>query len=137
MHFQVCVQCVHQHTPLYEIMEMFNGNMGNLLEEYKNYKEHVCRQMYADPELWKHRQDDTEAAWPNYETYWDLIRVPEKIMPEKLRSSVYNGFKNVSSYLSEGKDYLRMFFCIKSNVARKCAKIMCTHGTMIVPPKYR
>ena len=110
VHFQIFVQCLHQHTPLQEILEKYDHNLQELLAEYKDYKEHVCRQIYEAPHLWNERQDETEAAWPNYEAYWDLIRVPTQLMPQNIRSSVYEGFKSAKAYLADGKTWLADFF---------------------------
>ena len=68
-HSQVCVQCVHQHAPL---TEMLRSSMNkDLVNRYLLYKHHVCRQVYASSghvETWRQeRRGVVEARWPEYE----------------------------------------------------------------------
>ena len=44
-HSQVHVECIHQHTPLHELVPMLVGRHAKVLAEYLKYKEHVCRQV--------------------------------------------------------------------------------------------
>lgn len=47
-HSQVFVQCLHQHTNLYQIMEKIREKPDGIVQEYLRYKEHVCRQVYSE-----------------------------------------------------------------------------------------
>ena len=66
-HAQVHVQCIHQHTPLAEILETLMHKDTNLVRDYLSYKAHVCRQEYDDLPGWRSRQQQTEEDWPEYE----------------------------------------------------------------------
>ena len=44
-HSQVFVQCLHQHTPLWEILKQLKKGAGSMFNDYLNYKAHVCRQI--------------------------------------------------------------------------------------------
>ena len=63
-HAQVHVQCIHQHTPLAEILETLMHKDTNLVRDYLSYKAHVCRQEYDDLPGWRSRQQQTEEDWP-------------------------------------------------------------------------
>ena len=47
-HSQVFVQCLHQHTSIYDILEKLRETPDNIIKEYLRYKEHVCRQVYTE-----------------------------------------------------------------------------------------
>ena len=47
-HSQIFVQCLHQHTPLAEIMQRLKRDGDGLVKKYLVYKEHVCRRVYPD-----------------------------------------------------------------------------------------
>ena len=51
-HSQLFVQCLHQHEPLSEVLKQLTVK-PELAERYLKYKEHVCRQVYADENLVK------------------------------------------------------------------------------------
>ena len=46
-HSQVLVQCLHQHTPLWEIVKQLRKSTGLIVNEYLHYKTHVSRQVYT------------------------------------------------------------------------------------------
>ena len=66
-HSQLFVQCLHQHTPLAEIMLYLKQTKDHLVKDYLVYKERVCRQVYAradehtEKRLW-----ENEKSWPEY-----------------------------------------------------------------------
>ena len=64
LHAQVFVQCLHQHTPLYEIFRIQESTMKTIVNEYKAYKAAVSSQVYADLKSWEGRKDAVEKAWP-------------------------------------------------------------------------
>ena len=77
VHFQIFVQCLHQHTPLHTLLSDHRPKLKELFENYAKYKRQVCRQMYEDLPEWKERQEETEQAWKNqYEGNIDLIDTP-------------------------------------------------------------
>ena len=49
-HIQVFIQCLHQHTPLDEVLQRLQSKGNKEINGYLKYKEHVCRQVYADPD---------------------------------------------------------------------------------------
>ena len=77
MHVQVFVQCLHQHAPLHELVQLPQGVLGRLVEEYKRYKRNACRQEYADVEGWRSRKAEVEKAWPAYRESTDLVSAAE------------------------------------------------------------
>ena len=77
MHVQVFVQCLHQHTPLHELVQLPKGVLGRLVEEYKRYKRNACRQEYADVEGRRSRKAAVEKAWPAYRESTDLVSAAE------------------------------------------------------------
>jgi hypothetical protein len=50
-HSQLFVQCLHQHTPLAEILQIIRSRQSHLVQDYLVYKGRVCRQVYADTSL--------------------------------------------------------------------------------------
>ena len=77
VHFQIFVECLHQHTPLHTLLAQHRAELRFLFEGYAKYKAQVCRQIYADLEGWKSRQTETENAWKHqYENNFDLIDTP-------------------------------------------------------------
>ena len=65
-HAQVHAQCLHQHTPLTEVMIVLALDKAQLVGEYLRYKAHVYRQVYADTDAWAQRREATAEAWPEY-----------------------------------------------------------------------
>ena len=65
-HSQLFVQCLHQHTPLREVLEAIRKRPKALVQRYLDYKAHVCRQVYADATEADNALKDREAAWPEY-----------------------------------------------------------------------
>ena len=47
-HIQVFIQCLHQHTPLDEILHHLKTEGSEDIEKYLRYKAHVCRQAYCE-----------------------------------------------------------------------------------------
>ena len=66
IHMQVFVQCLHQHTPLVDVMAEVANSGDQLIEGYLAYKRHVCKETYADVDLAKQRQDEIEESWPEH-----------------------------------------------------------------------
>ncbi|CAJ1386507.1 unnamed protein product [Effrenium voratum] len=67
-HFQVFVQCFHQHTPLSQLMKLEEeGGVRRLFQKYASYSAHVRRSVYCRPDLWQEGLRETvEADWPEY-----------------------------------------------------------------------
>ena len=66
------IECVHQHKPLTEIMQL--ESLRNLVADYLKYKQHVCREEYEDVKGWEEqRRVSTESAWPEYKDSTVLV----------------------------------------------------------------
>ena len=77
VHFQIFVQCLHQHTRLHTLLLEHRAELRRLFEDYTKYKAQVCRQMYEDLPGWKDRQTETEKAWKQqYDSNMELIDTP-------------------------------------------------------------
>ena len=72
-HGQLHVECLHQHTPLTEIMEKIKGGKDSVVAGYLKYKQHVCREEYEDLAAWGARRLPTESAWPEYSDSVELV----------------------------------------------------------------
>ena len=75
-HFQVFLQCFHQHTPLVQLVRMGNG-MVELLRKYTSYSAHVRRSIYCNPEKCEQEREEIEEAWPEYKDCWLMLTRPE------------------------------------------------------------
>ena len=62
LHTQLFVQCLHQHTPLHQILHRIRCGAGSLVQDYLTYANHVCKTSYADVEGWHARQQGMEDA---------------------------------------------------------------------------
>ena len=107
-HSQLVVQCLHQHTPLWEIVTQLKKGAGSMFNAYLNYKAHVCRQVYAsDRDVVDEKLNTFESQWPEYETATNLFGCPSY-----LRDVPYDPTSNVSDegvreMQEEGKAWLR------------------------------
>ena len=61
-HTQLHLQCLHQHTALQDMLSSLFSSNKQFVKGYLRYKEHVSRQVYADLDAWKQRQEATEEA---------------------------------------------------------------------------
>ena len=75
-HSQIFIQCVHQHTPLADIMKIIAAGNQNLVQNFLVYQSHVCRAQYADTDAWQEKRACTEDAWPEYRDSLELISRP-------------------------------------------------------------
>lgn len=65
-HIQVFIQCLHQHTPLADVLQRLKETKRDEVEALLKYKEHVCRQVYADPMKAEQDLPKKESSWPEY-----------------------------------------------------------------------
>ena len=67
-HSQVLVQCLHQHTCLFEIFQKKHKQPGNIIQSYFNYKKnHVIPQVYETYlATLQSKLEGHEKAWPEY-----------------------------------------------------------------------
>ena len=75
-HSQLFVQCLHQHTPLIEVLRQIKGSGGDVVSKYLQYKAHVCKQTYEDVASARACQTDIEKDWPEYKTSTVLLSRP-------------------------------------------------------------
>ena len=67
VHFQLFVQCIHQHTPLSHIAKRYERVLQEMLRRAGKYNAHVRRTIYCDPAEWdERRREVVEQAWPEY-----------------------------------------------------------------------
>ena len=82
-HGQVHVACIHQHTPLIDIMAQLQDNKPTLVSEYLRYKAHVCREVYENVTEWNaSKREEVEEAWPEYKHFTDLVSKPHYMSSE-------------------------------------------------------
>ena len=63
---QLFIECLHQHTPLIEVLRSLRSGGNDLVRRYLMYKEHVSRQVYADVATAQDRLPGIEVVWPEY-----------------------------------------------------------------------
>ena len=77
VHFQIFVECLHQHTPLQTLLTEHRQELASLFSQYAKYKALVCRQVYEDLDAWTQRQTKTEEEWEEqYARSFELIDTP-------------------------------------------------------------
>ena len=61
-HGQLHVQCLHQHTPLTELLSAMEGRKSEIVAGYLQYKAHVCREEHPDVDGWENggRRDEID-----------------------------------------------------------------------------
>ena len=92
-HSQVFTQCLHQHTPLWEIVKQLRKSTGLIVNEYLDYKTHVCRQVYtSDRHIVDTRLDTFESQWPDYKTATNLISSPSYLREAILKTYIASTF---------------------------------------------
>ena len=79
------MQCIHQHTPLTDVLFALTQGQAPIVEGYLRYKSHVCRQVYADPEDWQSRQAVIEEAWPEYADSLELLSQRRYLVSESMK----------------------------------------------------
>ena len=108
-HCQVFVQCLHQHTPLWEIIHKLKSERGSaIVDGYLKYKAHVCRQVYAsDRDVVDARLYSFEKQWPNYENAVNLISSPAYLSEEPYEWANEGLPEDLPRIFEEGKVWLK------------------------------
>ena len=76
-HSQVFVQCLHQHTPSWEIVKQLRKSTGLIANGYLDCKTHVCRHVYtSDCRIVDMRLGTFESHWREYKTATNLTSSP-------------------------------------------------------------
>ena len=78
--------------------------MGTLVRDYSRFKQHACRQTYANLEQWNKRKDDVERSWPAYTDTCDLISTPAYLTPIKHTAALYE--RSVVEDATEQRDQI-------------------------------
>ena len=85
-HSQMWIQCLHQHTPLVDILSRVRQDGGVLLQKYLVYKAHVCREVYASQSQATATLESREKEWPEYKKRDHLHTVPAFLLSTGLPS---------------------------------------------------
>jgi len=97
---------LHQHAPLVEVFS-YLCDKPEIIAKYLRYKEHVCRQMFADDNkvtTWNAgRRRAVEEKWPEYSETTELLERPNYM----LRSE--NSGSSGKSVIERGRDWLRSY----------------------------
>ena len=105
-HIQVFIQCLHQHTPLDEVLQRLQTKGNKEINGYLKFKEHVCRQVYADPDRADERLPLKEQEWPEYVSDVRLTSRPTYLSqrisgPLQESKKIEEGAAWLSKHLSE------------------------------------
>ena len=131
-HGQLHVQCIHQHRPLAEILTILAGSKAYLVQEYLQYKHHVCRQWYEDLQGWRERQQQREEDWPEYKKSKELVSKPTYILQDKDPESWRNEYlskhvqriqemkQNHVHTLNAKGERVPLLHCRRSDDSKKC-----------------
>ena len=72
-HGQLHIACMHQHTPLTDIISRV-VQKPEVVSQYLRFKSHVCREVYENVDDWTGRlRKQTEEDWPEYAKDWLLV----------------------------------------------------------------
>ena len=109
IHGHLFVQCLHQHTPLWEIIQKLKSENGKVIVDgYLKYKSHVCRQVYAsERDVVDARLHVFEGEWPNHKDSVHLISSPDYMSELPYGSSTDELPDNMPHMLEEGEAWLK------------------------------
>ena len=71
------MQCLHQHTPLWEVLDYIRCRNIQLAPRLLRYKAHVCRQTYVDTTGLEQRLLAKEDVWFEYKYTASLLLFPQ------------------------------------------------------------
>ena len=113
-HSQVFVQCLHQHTSIYDLLQILREKPDNIIKEYLNYKSHVCRQVYTeDSEIVDNKLTIAESQWPEYKSNTMLTSIPGYTMKNDYEVSerTFAGERvdKIKAFVSEGALWLKAY----------------------------
>ena len=78
VHFQLFVQCLHQHTPLSTIVKMYPSDLRQQVKMAGMYNAHARRTVYVDPKQWEETQRaDVEEEWPEFRNSSLMLSRPQ------------------------------------------------------------
>ena len=101
-HSQLFVQCLHQHTPLVDVLKHVRANGAELVQRYLTYKAHVCRQVYANLDVAEGRVQSLEKEWPEYASSNFLVSRPSYLTARACETTNAGSKDPASSMTSPG-----------------------------------
>ena len=112
VHFQIFVECLHQHTPLHTLLTDHRQELETLFSQYAKYEALVCRQVYEDLNAWAQRQTTTEQEWKEqYGRSFELIDTPPYLstMTAGIRTTASRNRGQETRMLKSGRIWLKKF----------------------------
>ena len=106
-HMQVFIQCLHQHTPMAEILQKLKADGNKDVLQYLRYKEHVCRQVYADTTRAETKIAANEKAWPEYAECRSLVSQPAYLTQRLPACDQENTKHEMDARVVEGMQWLQ------------------------------
>ena len=108
------MQCLHQHTSIYDLLQTLREKPDNIIKEYLRYKEHVCRQVYTeDNETVDAKLIAAESQWPEYKSNTMLTSVPGYTMTNNYdlteQTFASEGVATMKAFVSEGAAWLKAY----------------------------
>ena len=116
-HSQVFLQCLHQHTNIYQVLEKIREKPDAIVKEYLRYKAHVCRQVYTeDVDEVNTKLEEAESHWPEYKTNETLTSIPAYTFKSDCdltdTTSGKDGVASWKSIVAEGAAWLKSYLHI-------------------------
>ena len=110
----VFVQCLHQHTNIYEIINKIREKQDSIVKEYLRYKKHVCRQVYTENVyVVNAKLAEAESEWPEYERNETLTAMPAYSVKSDHdltgRTFVSDGMSSLKAFVNEGASWLTSY----------------------------
>ncbi len=102
LHAHIFVQCLHQHTPMRELLQRIRDKPLGVVSGYLAYQAHVCKQTYEAPDGWEEgRRQDTETEWPEYKHTPLLLS-----RAQYLKSRAWQACTSVAALLADGAAWI-------------------------------
>ena len=109
-------------------MIMLRKRCAHIVEDYLEYKSHVCRQVYcSDSNVLEKELDKHETAWPDYKETSFLMKPPSYLQTSSMRAVDWNSADNLADRIAEGKRWLDAFFTCRCRTVATDEATPCTH----------
>ena len=106
-HLQLFIQCLHQHTPLAEILKRLRERHDDTIDRYLKYNAHVSRTIYEEVgEALEKRLALKEQEWPEFKRASAMISCPRYLRSVPDESQ---GATSQSEKVDEGKQWMKSF----------------------------
>ena len=77
IHSEVVVECLHTSSSLHDIADMIEKGFVALVDQYKDYVDHVCLQRYSMPGVdVVEKRRRAETTWPMHRDAYRLAAIP-------------------------------------------------------------